>query len=169
MTTSCIFISFHYVTTFWYSHLLVLVSQLIQSKSELNKRFSTLKTQYFRADSFWISANQCCILQFWTALAQRNSELISSKTALISADVFHDLWISAEKCQMSETALFSTIYFWSFNSAYLPGLTAMVKHDDYAMTWNDHGDSSSPWYDYGKIMSWLSWNIAWSGYCRHGK
>ena len=33
------------------------------------------------------------------------------------------------------------------------GLTAMVKHDDHAMTWYDHGDLSSPWYDHGKIMA----------------
>ena len=35
----------------------------------------------------------------------------------------------------------------------LPGLTAMVKHDDHAMTWYDHGDSYSPWYDHGMIMT----------------
>ena len=33
-----------------------------------------------------------------------------------------------------------------------PGLTAMVKHDDHAMIWHDHGDSFSPWYGHGKIM-----------------
>ena len=29
------------------------------------------------------------------------------------------------------------------------GLTAMVKHDDHAMTWYDHGDSYSPRYGHG--------------------
>ena len=42
----------------------------------------------------------------------------------------------------------------------LPGLTAMVKHDDHDMTWYDHGDIYSPWYDHGKIMAWPSRNIA---------
>ena len=60
-----------------------------------------------------------------------------------------------------------------------PELTAMVKHDDHGMTWYDHGDSYSPWYDHGnsyspwydhgKIMSWSSWNIAWSWHGRRGK
>ena len=54
----------------------------------------------------------------------------------------------------------------------------MVKHDDPAMTWYDHGDPYSPWYDHGdsysswydhgKIMSWSSWNIAWSCHGDHG-
>ena len=39
-----------------------------------------------------------------------------------------------------------------------PKLTAIVKHNDHAMTWYDHGDSYSPWYDHGKIMVWSSWN-----------
>ena len=50
----------------------------------------------------------------------------------------------------------------------LPGLTAIVKHDDHAMTWYDHGDSYSPWYDHGNIMSWSSRIIAWSCYGDHG-
>ena len=85
-----------------------------------------LKTQYFRSNK-----NQCWaaliqsrfslklrwIFQFWTALIQRKSELISSETKLISADVFHVIWISAdstEKHQISETALFRTDYLWDF-------------------------------------------------------
>ena len=35
-----------------------------------------------------------------------------------------------------------------------PELTAMVKHDDYAMSSYDHGDSYSPWYNHGKIVVW---------------
>ena len=35
-----------------------------------------------------------------------------------------------------------------------PGLTAVVKHDDHALTRYDHGDSYSPWHDHGKIMAW---------------
>ena len=43
----------------------------------------------------------------------------------------------------------------------------MVKHDDHAMTWYDNGDSYSPWYDHGKIMSWSSWNKTWSCHGDH--
>ena len=50
----------------------------------------------------------------------------------------------------------------------LPGLTAMVKHDDHTMTWYDHGDSYLPWYDHGKIMAWSSWNIAWACHADKG-
>ena len=72
----------------------------------------------FRAkNQRWFSLKQCCsapkqrwIFQFWAALIQRKSELISSETALISADVFHFIWIIAEKHQISETALFSADY-----------------------------------------------------------
>ena len=53
--------------------------------------------------------------QFWAALIQRKSELISSETELIGADVYHVLWISAEKRQNYEKALFSADYFWDFN------------------------------------------------------
>ena len=38
-----------------------------------------------------------------------------SETALISADVFHVLWISAEKRQISEKAMFSADYLWDYN------------------------------------------------------
>ena len=32
--------------------------------------------------------------------------------------------------------------FWVYpQSLNLPGLTAMLEHDDHAMTWYDHGDS----------------------------
>ena len=72
------------------------------------QRTSALNT----ADSFWNNAE---LLLFWTALIQWKSELISSKTELISADVFHFLWISAEKRQISKTALFSADYLWDFN------------------------------------------------------
>ena len=44
----------------------------------------------------------------------------------------------------------------------------MVKHDDHAMTWYDHGESYSPCYDHGNIMSWSSWNMAWSCRGDHG-
>ena len=45
-------------------------------------------------------SQESALIQGWTAL-------ISSETELISADVFHVLWISAEKRQNYETALFS--------------------------------------------------------------
>ena len=127
MTTSCIIITSDYVITIWSSHIHVLISDLIHSKSALNQRCSALKTQCFRAtkisdehhwfrtDSLWNSPPLSWILQFWTDMNQRKSELISSETALISSDVLHVLWISAEKCQNSETMLFSADYLWNFN------------------------------------------------------
>ena len=48
----------------------------------------------------WFSLKHRWIFQFWTALIQRKSKLIS-------ANVLCVLWISAEKRQLSETALFS--------------------------------------------------------------
>ena len=83
MTTSSVFITSDYVITIWYSYLHVLMSEIIQSKSALSQRCSALKQRW--------------IFQFWTALTQRKPELISSETELISADVFHVLWSSAEK------------------------------------------------------------------------
>ena len=35
----------------------------------------------------------------------------------------------------------------------------MVKHDDHALTWYDHGDSYSPWYEHAKIIAWSACNI----------
>ena len=77
---------------------------LIQSCFSLKQRCSALK--------------QGWVFQFWTALIQRKSELISSETELISADVYHVLWISAEKRQNYETALFSAdVYHFLWISA----------------------------------------------------
>ena len=72
---------------------------------------------------FWVycycSSNKTDMVQlffqFWTALIQRKSELISSETELISADVYHVLWMSGEKRQNYETVLFSGDYLWDFN------------------------------------------------------
>ena len=35
----------------------------------------------------------------------------------------------------------------------LPNLTDIVKHDDYAMAWYDHGDSFSPCCHHGMIIT----------------
>ena len=51
-----------------------------------------------------------------TILIQRKSELISSVSELICADLFHVLWISAEKRQISGTAMLSADYCCDFNS-----------------------------------------------------
>ena len=114
MTNLCVSITSYYVITIWYSHPHVLISELIHSKSALDKGCSALKIPCFRAKKIsaeqrWFSLEQRWILQFWTALIQRKSELIS-------ADVFHILWISTEKRQNSETALLSADYLWDFNS-----------------------------------------------------
>ena len=52
--------------------------------------------------------------------------------------------------------------FWNWFARNLlqPVLTTLAKHDDHAMTWYDPDDSYLPLYDHGKIMVWLSWNIA---------
>ena len=47
-----------------------------------------------------------------------------------------------------------------------PGLTAMVKHDDHAMSWYDHGDSCSLQYDHRMV---IKKNIPWWWHGRHGK
>ena len=118
MTTSCVFKISDYVITFWYSHLHVLTSELIQTKLALSQRCSAVKAQCFRAkkisteqcwfriDFLWYSAVQLWMFQFWIVLTQRKSEDISS-------DVFHNLWISAEKRQTIETAMFSADYLWA--------------------------------------------------------
>ena len=88
MTISCrsVLINSHYVITIWYSHLYVLIFELIRNKSLLNQRrkfkVSELKNQRL------------------TALNQRKTELISSEMELISA----------AKRQNSETALFNADY-----------------------------------------------------------
>ena len=94
-----------------------------QSWFRVNQRCSALNIQWVRAKKInaeqrWfraVSLKQRCsalkqrwIFQFWTALIQKKSKLIS-------ADVYHVLWISAEKRQNYETALFSTDYLWDFN------------------------------------------------------
>ena len=70
--------------------------------SALIQLWTALKTEIFRAK------NQC-----WNSAV---SALIFSETELISADVYHVFWTSAEKRQNYETALFSADYLWDFNS-----------------------------------------------------
>ena len=100
--------------------------------------FFSSEQRWFRANQRWISAQnpmyqnsenqrwtaliqssfslkQRWIFQLWTALIQSKSELINSETELISADVLHVLWISAQKRQISETELFSADFLWDFN------------------------------------------------------
>ena len=57
------------------------------------------------------------MIQSWfsTALIQRKPDMVDSETALINAVVFHIFWMSAEKQQLSETALFSADYLWDFH------------------------------------------------------
>ena len=60
MTSLCVFITSEYVITFWYCHLHVLISELIQSKS-------ALKTLCFRIKKIsWIA-----LIQIWFFLKQR--------------------------------------------------------------------------------------------------
>ena len=51
-----------------------------------------------------------------------------------------------------------------------PRLTAMVKHDDHAITWFDHRDWYSSWYDHAKNIPRSSWKLEWrrcqTGSCR---
>ena len=67
----------------------------------------------------------------------------------------------------NEPLLLRSIFDSPFKNLQHAGLTAIVKHDDHAVTWYNHGDSYSPWYNHGMvimeykmIMAWLSWNIA---------
>ena len=90
--------------------------------------FQSYKSQRWTAlIQSWFSVKQRWIFQFWTALIQIKSELISFGTELISADFLHVFWISAQKRQISETALFSVDYLWDFNS----GISLCRKWDVY--------------------------------------
>ena len=75
----------------------------------LNQLWTALKTKIFRAKN-----------QRWSSAA---SALIFSETELISADVYHVLWISAEKRQNYKTALFSADYIRDLN----PGSSFMLE------------------------------------------
>ena len=79
---------------------------MFQSKE--NQRWTALIQSCFSLKQRCSALKQLWIFQFWTALIQRKSELIS-------ADVYHVLWIGAEKRQNYETALFSADYLWDFN------------------------------------------------------
>ena len=95
LITSRVFIAFDYVITIWYAHLRALISVLIRSwfflKQNTAERFDS-EQPWFREDQSW---------SLWSR-----------------ANVSHDLWISVEKRQTSETALFSTDYLWDFNPGY---------------------------------------------------
>ena len=99
MTTSWVFISSDYVIRFWHSHLYVLTSELIQSKSAVQRwkrnvsergkaALKSTDSELFLSEKALFSAD---FLQFWTTLIQRLLELIRSETALISTNVFHVL------------------------------------------------------------------------------
>ena len=89
---------------------------MFQSKE--NQRWTALIQSCFSLKQRCSALKQRWIFQFWTALIQRKSELISSVSELISADVYHVLWISAEKRQNYETALFRADYLWDFNPGF---------------------------------------------------
>ena len=108
MTTSSVFITSDNVITIWYSHLHVSISELNESESALNQRCLAP----FSAEN---SMCQSWEKQFATALNRRKSELIRFETELISTNVCHILWISAEKRQNFETALFRVDYPWDFS------------------------------------------------------
>ena len=77
---------------FWlrYHHLIFHSTCVnIRADSEYISAESALKPQF--------SLKQRWFFQFWTALIQRKSEMISSETELSSADVFQVPWISPEK------------------------------------------------------------------------
>ena len=58
--------------------------------------------------------------------------------------IFHEWWCVA-KVSMSSAA-----------STWQHRLTAMVKHDDHAMSWQEHGICCSPWHDQIFFMTRLS-------------
>ena len=66
----------------------------------------------------WFRVNQCWISTFQRWWALNFSVLISTASENIKANqrwCFHVLWISAEKRQISETALFTADYLWDFH------------------------------------------------------
>ena len=67
----------------------------------------------------WIRVNQRWkpyVSKLWkSSLSSTESELILFKTTLISGDVFHNLWIGAEKRHIYKTELFSPNHLWNFN------------------------------------------------------
>ena len=81
-----------------------------------------IKSQsWFRVTQRWISVVQRrkpdiseVKNKFWTALTQRKSQVISSKTALISTDVFHVFWISAENFKYLKQHGSSALLVWRF-------------------------------------------------------
>ena len=47
----------------------------------------------------------------------------------------------------------------------LSGFTAMVKHEEHFMSWQERGVSDSPWHNHGCFLiclAWLSRNMVWS-------
>ena len=94
MNISSVFITSDKVLTVWYFHLQAITSELIQSKSALNQRWSALENLMFQnlknqlwtaLVQSWFYLKQHWFFQLWTAL-------ISFETELISADVFHIFW-----------------------------------------------------------------------------
>ena len=74
-----------------------------------------IRTALIRRWSLWNRGVHRWSFRFWTALTHKSSVLISSETMLMSADVFHVLWISAGKRSTSEEALFSSGYLWDLS------------------------------------------------------
>ena len=96
------------IIQFWftaYHYQRILEQSWFTSERHWNREFLQLK--------MWNSVDFPWLCQFWTRLLQRKSELISSETPLLSADVFHVLWISIKKRQMPERN--SAKYPWDFN------------------------------------------------------
>ena len=107
---------------------------------------------------------------------QINWDLIKVSMAILENSTEYSLWNRNRKRKklprkdwkpqnwnnLALWLLLNTSALRDFSNSWFSGLTSMVKLDDHAMTRYDHGDWYSPWYDHGKIMSWSSWNIAWS-------
>ena len=133
MTTASVFITSEYVITIWYSHLIVLISELTQCKSALNQRWSSNFSD-----------------QRKSALISHDSELILSESVLFSADVFQVLWISAEKREISETALFNADYLWDFNPGNIVLLLKLLFWQSFLCS------SVQLYFRIGMLLSWDS-------------
>ena len=66
-----------------------------------------------------------------------------SKVIRIYTENLVYITMKVNNVENATTFLFSDNLIWQFLKI-IPGLTAMVKHDDHAMTWHHHGDSYSP-------------------------
>ena len=84
--------------------------------SELrNSALNNADSELFLSETALFSCGTALNFSVLNSADSEKIERISSETELISANLYHVLWISAEKRQNYGTALFSADYLWDFN------------------------------------------------------